>query len=225
MSHHALVLGGHGKVAQIFTQLLLKDSWTVTSVIRTQDQVPQIERLADAEKNNLNVLIHSLEDVKDVSQAKNILSQVKPDVVVWSGGAGGKGVLSEPAHWWNDASWKYAQEMQSSYLKNYCQAKLAADEIFLQEASKRGDFAGITLQSGMLSDEPAGRIELEKTSGSEGNVSLTSVAETIMSLLDHKEVQTCWLDMLDGDQDVEAAVAGVVRNRDNAAEGEDVYLV
>jgi hypothetical protein len=31
--------------------------------------------------------------------------------------------------------------------------------------------------------------------------------------------------MLDGDQDIEAAVDRVVKNRDNAAEGEDVYLV
>lgn len=115
--------------------------------------------------------------------------------------------------------------MQSGYLKNYCKAKLAADETLLQEASKRPDFVGISLRPGMLSDEPAGHVELGKTTGSEGNVSRESVAETIVSLLNHEEVQTCWLDMLDGDQDVEAAVDSAVKNRDNAAEGEDVYLV
>lgn len=56
-------------------------------------------------------------------------------------------------------------------------------------------------------------------------MSRESVAKTIVSLLNHQEVQTCWLDMLDGDQDVETAVDSVVTNRDNAAEGEDVYLV
>ncbi|KAM6535957.1 hypothetical protein FALCPG4_005482 [Fusarium falciforme] len=261
MGRHALVLGGHGKVAQILTQVLLRDSWTVTSVIRTKDQVPQIESLAPAGENNLNVLVHSVEDVEDVSQAKGLLSKVKPDVVVWSAGAGGKGApertfaidrdaainfikaavetptinkfilisylacRQRPPHWWNDSSWKYAQEMQGGYLKNYCKAKLAADEILLQEVSKRADFVGISLRPGMLSDEPTGHVELGKTKRSEGNVSRASVAETAVSLLNHEEVQTCWLDMLDGDQDVEAAVDSVVKNRDNAAEGEDISLV
>ncbi|KAI8722791.1 NAD(P)-bd-dom domain-containing protein [Fusarium sp. LHS14.1] len=261
MGRHALILGGHGKVAQILMQALLRDSWAVTSVIRAKDQVPQIESLAPAGENKLNVLVHSTEDVQDVSQAKDLLSKVKPDVVVWSAGAGGKGgpertfaidrdaavnfikaavetptikkfilisylaCRQRPPHWWNDASWKYAQEMQSGYLQNYCKAKLAADEILLQEASKRADFVGISLRPGMLSDEPAGQVELGKTAGSEGDVSRESVAKTIVSLLNHQEVQTCWLDMLDGDQDVEAAVDSVVTNRDNAAEGEDVYLV
>ncbi|RSL92117.1 hypothetical protein CEP52_014003 [Fusarium oligoseptatum] len=235
MGRHALILGGHGKVAQILTQVLLRDSWTVTSIIRTKDQVSQIENLAPTEK--LNVLVHSIENVQNFSEAKDLLSQVKPDVVVWGAGAGGKGgpertfvidrdatinfikaaietpginkfilisylaCRQRPPHWWNDASWKYAQEMQGGYLKSYCQAKLAADEVLLQEASKRADFVGISLRPGMLSDEPAGRVELGKTNGSEGN-----------------ELQTCWLDMLDG-------IEGVVRNRDNAAEGEDVYLI
>ncbi|RSL68146.1 hypothetical protein CEP51_012558 [Fusarium floridanum] len=261
MGRHALILGGHGKVAQILTQVLLKDSWTVTSIIRTKDQVSQIESLASTGKNNLNVLVHSIEGVQNVSEAKDLLTQVKPDVVVWSAGAGGKGgpertfaidrdaainfikaavetptinkfilisylaCRQRPPHWWNDASWKYVQEMQSGYLKNYCKAKLAADEVLLQEASKRADFVGISLRSGMLSDEPAGSVELGKTTGSEGNVSRESVAKTILSLLNHKELQTCWLDMPDGIESVEDAVEGVVRNRDNAAEGEDVYLI
>ncbi|KAH7237225.1 hypothetical protein B0J15DRAFT_406631 [Fusarium solani] len=234
MGRHALLLGGHGKVAQILTQVLLRDSWTVTSVIRTKEQVSQIESLAPAGQNNLSVLVHSIEDVQDVSQAKGLLSKVKADVVTFAIDRDAainfikaavetptvnKFVLisylacrQRPPHWWNDASWKYAQEMQSGYLKNYCKAKLAADEILLQEASKRADFVGISLRPGMLSDEPAGQVELGKTTGSEGNVSRASG-------------QTCWLDMLDGDQDIEAAVDRVVKNRDNAAEGEDVYLV
>lgn len=63
MGRHAIVLGGHGKVAQIPTQVLLKGSWTVTSVIRTKDQVSQIESLMPAGQNNLNVLVHIIEDV------------------------------------------------------------------------------------------------------------------------------------------------------------------
>ncbi|KAJ9137109.1 NAD dependent epimerase/dehydratase [Pleurostoma richardsiae] len=91
MSHHVLLLGGHGKIAQFLTPLLLKRSWTVTSLIRTQDQVPVIEALGKNQQGKLNVLVASLEEIKDVAGAKSIIDNVKPDYVVWSAGAGGKG--------------------------------------------------------------------------------------------------------------------------------------
>ena len=91
MSRHVLVLGGHGKVAQLLTPLLLQRSWTVTSVIRSEEQVPTIRKLGDNQAGKLQVLVRSIEDVKDVSQAKSILDEVKPDYIVWSAGAGGKG--------------------------------------------------------------------------------------------------------------------------------------
>ncbi|CAK7268430.1 hypothetical protein SEPCBS57363_003090 [Sporothrix epigloea] len=94
MSHHVLLLGGHGKVARLLTPLLLQRAWTVTSVIRSPDQIATIEALAsDADtRKNLHVLVHSLEDVvqsQDAAQA--LLDQVHPDYVVWSAGAGGRG--------------------------------------------------------------------------------------------------------------------------------------
>ncbi|CAK7208422.1 hypothetical protein SBRCBS47491_000087 [Sporothrix bragantina] len=94
MSHHVLLLGGHGKVARLLTPLLLQRSWTVTSVIRSPDQVSTIEALAPdaAARKNLNVLVHSLEDlVQSQDQAQALLDQVRPDYVVWSAGAGGRG--------------------------------------------------------------------------------------------------------------------------------------
>lgn len=90
-SHHVLLMGGHGKVAQYLTPLLLQRSWTVTSVIRSPDQVPTIKRLGENQGGKLNVLVHSLEEVKSQAQAKSVLDEVKPDYVVWSAGAGGKG--------------------------------------------------------------------------------------------------------------------------------------
>lgn len=91
-SHHVLVLGGHGKVAQLLTPLLLKRSWTVTSVIRSKDQVPAIQKLADGQhQGRLNVLVESIEELKDQAGAQAILDKVKPDYVVFSAGAGGKG--------------------------------------------------------------------------------------------------------------------------------------
>lgn len=92
-SHHVLLLGGNGKIAQILTPLLLKRSWDVTSIIRNPDQVPKLEKLGHGIEGSgkLNVLVRSLEDVTSVSQAKSLIDEVKPDYVVWSAGAGGKG--------------------------------------------------------------------------------------------------------------------------------------
>ncbi|KAM5352942.1 hypothetical protein ACJ41O_005664 [Fusarium nematophilum] len=75
MSRYVLILGGHGKIARILSQQLLKKAWASLT----------------SHQRNLNDLAHSLEDVKDVSQAKSILEEVNPDAVIWSTGAGGKG--------------------------------------------------------------------------------------------------------------------------------------
>lgn len=91
MSHHVLILGGHGKIAQLLTPILLKKSWTVTSLIRAEDQVPAIEKLAVPGKGKLNVLVRSIEEVSSEAKAKAILDEVKPDSIVFSAGAGGKG--------------------------------------------------------------------------------------------------------------------------------------
>jgi len=73
------------------TPKLLARSWNLTSVIRNPDQKNDI---LDAGKNGpgkVDVLVESIEDVKSEADAKRILDQVKPDWVVWSAGAGGKG--------------------------------------------------------------------------------------------------------------------------------------
>ena len=86
MSHHVLLIGGHGKVAQLLTPLLLKRSWTVTSLIRAQDQVPTIEGLGAGQPGKLNVLVRSIEDIASQDQAAQILKEVNPDYVAFSAG-------------------------------------------------------------------------------------------------------------------------------------------
>jgi len=110
--------------------------------------------------------------------------------------------------------------MQSGDLSNYCRAKLAADEALLQKASLRSDFSGISLRPGMLSDGPAGHVELGKTKTSRGNVSRASVADTIVSLLENQNVKTSWLDLLDGNDNVNASVERIASAGVDAAEGE-----
>lgn len=86
-----LLLGGHGKIALHLTPLLLAKKWSVTSVVRNPDHEPEILKLGQGKPGNLSVLIESLDDVKSDNDAKRVLDQVDPDIVVFSAGAGGKG--------------------------------------------------------------------------------------------------------------------------------------
>lgn len=86
-----LLLGGHGKVALHLTPLLLARNWNVTSVIRNPEHENEILALQKQHKGKLSVLISSLDDVKSDDDAKAVLDKVRPDYVVWSAGAGGKG--------------------------------------------------------------------------------------------------------------------------------------
>ncbi|KAG5975242.1 hypothetical protein E4U55_007787 [Claviceps digitariae] len=85
-SHHVLLIGGHGKVAQLLTPLLLKRSWTVTSMIRTHDQAPTVEQLGKDLPGKLRVLVSSVAEVSTPERAAAILEDVKPDFVAWSAG-------------------------------------------------------------------------------------------------------------------------------------------
>lgn len=87
MAPHVLLIGGHGKVAQLMTPMLLSRSWNVTSVIRTSEQTPTIEKLGQAQPGKLNVLVSSIEEVTTNEHAKKIIDDVKPDWIVWSAGA------------------------------------------------------------------------------------------------------------------------------------------
>lgn len=80
MSKKVIVIGGHGKVAQIATPLLINEGYEVTSVIRNPDQVPDIEALGAAP---------AVYDITNLSteQFADLLSG--HDAVIWSAGAGG----------------------------------------------------------------------------------------------------------------------------------------
>ncbi|RHZ64017.1 uncharacterized protein CDV56_109224 [Aspergillus thermomutatus] len=86
-----LLLGGHGKVAQKLTPLLLARAWNVTSVIRNAEHENEILALGKGARGKLSILLSSLDDVKSDADAKKIIDAVSPDYVVWSAGAGGKG--------------------------------------------------------------------------------------------------------------------------------------
>jgi len=73
------------------TPKILSRSWNLTSIIRNPDQKSDILEAGKNGPGKLDVLVESIEDVKSDDDAKKILDKVKPDWVIWSAGAGGKG--------------------------------------------------------------------------------------------------------------------------------------
>ncbi|KAI0427037.1 NAD dependent epimerase/dehydratase [Xylaria sp. FL1042] len=263
-THHVLLLGGSGKVAQLLTPMLLQRSWTVTSIIRNPEQIARLQKLGENQSGKLNVLVRSLEDVKSDAQAKSIIDEVRPDHVVWSAGAGGKGAPErtfaidrdaachfirasvatpsiskfvmisfitsrlEKAPWWDDAAWQHEKETILKKLERYYQAKVVADQVLYEESKKRpGGFAGVSLRPGFLTMKPAGgvalgRIPLPGGTGTETS-SRASVACLTALLLENPGVKTCWLDMLDGEEDPAEAVRRCVEEGVDCIEGEPYY--
>ena len=127
------------------------------------------------------------------------------------------------APWWTDAEWTATQQVNNGVLKNYYPAKLAADESLLSLASqRRSGFAGISLRPGSLTEvEGQGTVALGKT-GARGNVRRGDVARVAMALLENEAVGTCWLDLLEGKEEVENAVERCVREQIDCADGEEV---
>ena len=70
MAHNILLIGGHGKVSQILTPLLLARSWNVTSLIRSPGKTSTIVKLGEGQPGKLSVLVSSLEEIKSESDAK-----------------------------------------------------------------------------------------------------------------------------------------------------------
>jgi len=91
MSPRVLLLGGHGKVSLLMTPLLTARSWTVISVIRNPSQSAAILEAGGKGPGKVEVLVSSLDDVKSETDAQKVLDEAKPDYVIWSAGAGGKG--------------------------------------------------------------------------------------------------------------------------------------
>lgn len=81
-----LLIGGHGRTAQLLTPLLLARSWNVTSLIRTESQRDEILQLGKGQPGKIDILVQDLEQVKTEDDAKPIIEKARPDYVVWAAG-------------------------------------------------------------------------------------------------------------------------------------------
>ncbi|KAG5970549.1 hypothetical protein E4U55_001628 [Claviceps digitariae] len=128
------------------------------------------------------------------------------------------------AAWWPAGEWdQYHGDVNLGVLATYYQAKVAADEVLYEASAKSSTLVGINLRPGTLTEEPAGRVELGRTRHVKGNTSRATVAATADALLAAEGVRNAWIDVLDGQEDLDDAVGRVVRDGVDAAEGEDMY--
>lgn len=131
---------------------------------------------------------------------------------------------SKPS-WWSDAEWAYATKLNTEILPQYAEAKIAADEHFAALAHKRGaGFRAISLRPGWLTTEPARGVELGKTGSSQAKASREAVAKTAAAVLE-SGYKGGWLELLDGEEDIKAAVERVTREGVDAFEGEDTERI
>ncbi len=127
------------------------------------------------------------------------------------------------APWWSDEEWASTQEKNNGALKNYFEAKVTADEVLTACALKRSDFAAVDLRPGMLTDQPAGKVQMGKTKAS-GDSSRASVAEAIVACLETEGAKG-WLDILDGEEGIKEAVERCAREGVDCVEGEDLERI
>lgn len=79
-----LIFGGNGKVARHLTRILISETspaYEVFSIIRNHDQVSELAALG------ANPIVQSIEEAS-VSDLVVTITNIKPDVVLWSAGAG-----------------------------------------------------------------------------------------------------------------------------------------
>lgn len=113
--------------------------------------------------------------------------------------------------------------MNNGVLANYYKAKIVADEELYRASRASSSLVGIGLRPGALTDDPAGKVTLGRTPYPKGNISRESVAKVADALLAAEGVKNSWIDLYEGDEEIDQAVKRVVQAGVDVAEGDPVY--
>lgn len=65
---------------------MLAKGWNVTSVIRNQRQAANILKLGAGTPGHINTVVADLKDMKSVADAKDLMSQSRPEIVIFAAG-------------------------------------------------------------------------------------------------------------------------------------------
>ena len=119
-------------------------------------------------------------------------------------------------------------KVNTEVMPAYYKAKLAADETLTvlgeERIARDKGFQYLILRPGALTDDQeTGRVSLGRTKA-RGSVTRGDVAGVAASLLEVDGVSG-WFDLLNGDEDVQAAVNRVVKEGVNSMDGEDIGVM
>ena len=190
MTTRVLLIGGHGKVAQLLEPLLTERGDTVTAVIRNPDHE------ADVAATGATPLVADVETF-DTDQLTNLISG--NDVVIWSAGAGG----GDPRRTYaldRDAAVRSMDAAVAAGVRRYVMVSyfgadrdhgVPADNPFYAYAEAKAaadehlraldlDWT-IVAPSALTLDEPTGRIDADAQES--GSVSRADVAAVIAAVI------------------------------------------
>lgn len=134
------------------------------------------------------------------------------------------GSRRQGASWWPEGAWdKYVKDVNEGVLANYYKAKLPADELLYETGKKSKTLSTISLRPGVLTEEKAGGVLLGKTPKPSANSSRELVAKVADEFLSRDKIETAWIDMYDGEDDVKTAVEKAVSQGVSVTEGDPVH--
>jgi len=218
-----VVAGAHGRVALLLNRLLADVGHEVVGLVRNPDH------LDDVEHSGAGAVVCDLE----TTHTDDVVGVIDgTDAVVFAAGAGpGSGVerkhtvdrgaavlLAEAArrarvHRYLLLSSMGVERVRGSQpaqdedvFTAYLRAKLAAEDVV-----RASELAWTVLRPGSLTDEPGtGRVQLAPTVD-KGPVTRADVAAVLASLVDEPRTAGLVLELVQGDEPVEAAVAAAAR--------------
>ena len=209
------IIGGHGKVALLLSELLTSEGHSVTSFIRNPDHAE------DVTATGATPSVLDMENSTTAAIAEALTGQ---DAVVWSAGAGGGNpertyaVDRDAAIRSMDAAAQAGVNRyvmvsyfgagkdhgvpESNSFFAYAEAKAAADEYL------RGtDLAWTILGPGALTDKPGtGLIEVDPSPEAERDTSRANTASVVAAVLDLPQTAGRTIEFSDGSLPVAAAL-------------------
>lgn len=214
-----VIAGGHGQIAQRLTRLLLGRGDTVVSLVRNPAHVPDLAALG-AQAAVVDLEHSSADEVATVLDGA--------DAVVFAAGAGpGSGAARKDTMDRGGAA-LLADAAETARVRRYVlvsamgtdRADEVADEVFATYLRAKGaseddlrarDLDWTVLRPGGLTDDPGtGRVLLEP-SVPDGRVPRDDVAAVIVALLDEPSSIGLTLELVSGDDVVDAAVQAAGR--------------
>lgn len=93
---HVLVLGGNGRTSRLLTVMLLEKAWSVTSLIRSAEQIDDLKKIGVGLPGKHDVVVHDLEQISSQEKAQAIIDEVKPDSLVFAAGQSMNTLLYRP---------------------------------------------------------------------------------------------------------------------------------